>query len=73
MAFEVGQQIVRRFAFYVLQGVFDVSVRIQSVDDCGPIDREQLLIYLPLRMGLYFIEPLFLWLFLSMEKCKMPI
>lgn len=40
--FGVRQQVVDGLAFYVPQNVFDVAVRIQAVDDCGPDDGEQL-------------------------------
>lgn len=40
--FGVRKQVVDGLAFYVLQNVFDVAVRIQTVDDCDPDDREQL-------------------------------
>ena len=38
--FGVREQVVDGLAFYVLQNVFDVAVRLQAVDDCGPDDVE---------------------------------
>ncbi|MDD5884822.1 MAG: hypothetical protein PUC66_02130 [Erysipelotrichaceae bacterium] len=38
--FGVREQVVDGLAFYVLQNVLDVAVRIQAVDDCGPDDVE---------------------------------
>ena len=39
--FGVRERVVDGLPFYVLQNVFDVAVRIQAVNDCGPDDGEQ--------------------------------